>query len=183
MMTSFDERQLISDLQAGERGAFEKLLDLYEDRVYNVVRAMIGTHDAEDVAQEALIEICNSVRSFRGRSKLNTWIYRVAVNVCLEHRRKRRVLCVPLEDDLVEAQLDTHIDPAVAVIRNEVKGDVDAALEMLPEKHRDAVILHEIQGLTYRECAQVLNCPVGTVKSRLSNAFIKLRELLGGYCS
>ena len=173
-----DERKLVAELRAGNREAFERLLDLHQDRVYGLVHRMVGPGDAEDVAQDALVEICKSVGGFRGDSNLTTWVHRVAVNVCLEHRRKRKVLFVPLEEEL-DCEPDPQADPSEALERSDVKGNVDAAIGKLSAVHRDVVILHELQGLTYAECAKALGCPVGTVKSRLSNAFGKLRELLG----
>ncbi len=178
MASSWDERKLVRELKAGNREAFEQLLGLYEDKVYGLVHRMIGPADAEDVAQDALIEICKAVVSFRGDSTLATWVHRVAVNVCLEHRRRKRPQFVPYEDEIAESHPDLQPDPSEAVARGEVKSNVDTAISKLPELHRDVVILHELQGLTYMECAQALGCPVGTVKSRLANAFVKLRELL-----
>lgn len=173
-----DERKLVAELKAGNREAFERLLDLHQDRVYNLVHRMVGAADAEDVAQDALVEICKSIGGFRGDSSLATWVHRVAVNVCLEHRRKRKPLFVPLDQEIAEREPDPNIGPSEALEISEVKGNVDAALSRLSDVHRDVVILHELQGLTYSECAKALGCPVGTVKSRLSNAFGKLRELL-----
>lgn len=178
-----DERQLIAGLRAGEREAFEKLLDTYQDKVYGMVRRMVGEPDAEDVAQDALVNVCNSVRTFQGRSSLNTWVYRVAMNVCLEYRRKRRLETVPIEEDLLEMQAGWEMEPGSMAERSEEKSTVNAAIESLPDIHREVVVLHELQGLTYSECAQVLGCPVGTVKSRLSNAFRTLRERLREYAS
>ena len=180
MASSTDERKLVARLRAGDREAFEKLLDLHEDRVYNLVHRMVGESDADDVAQDALVEICKSVSGFRGDSSLATWVHRVAANVCLEHRRKRRVVFVPIEETNVESDPDPQSDPSQALEASEVRGSVDAALGKLSEVHRDVVILHELHGLTYTECAKALGCPVGTVKSRLFNAFVKLRELLRG---
>ena len=178
MASSWDERKLVAELKAGNREAFEQLLDLHEDKVYSLVHRMVGAADAEDAAQDALIEICKAVVGFRGDSSLATWVHRVAVNVCLEHRRKRRPESVPLEEDIFERESDPQGDPSEALERGEVKGSVDAAIGSLSDLHRDVVVLHELQGLTYAECAKALGCPVGTVKSRLSNAFVKLRELL-----
>ena len=178
-----DEKRLIAGLRTGEREAFERLLDLHQDKVYGMVRRMVGEPDAEDVAQDALVEVCNSVKSFQGRAKLATWVYRVVMNVCLEHRRKRRLDTMPIEDSLLETLAGPEPEPSSAVMRNEDKKTVNAAIDSLPEIHRDVVVLHELQGLTYNECAEVLGCPVGTVKSRLSNAFRALRESLREYAS
>jgi RNA polymerase sigma-70 factor (ECF subfamily) len=183
MTTQYDERKLIAELRKGSREAFEHLLDLYEGKVFGLVSRMVGCADAEDVAQEALVRICRSVHGFRGDSKLSTWVYRVAVNACLEYRRKRRPELVSLDEDFPEPAAGSEFDPAEVAVRGEVKLKVNDAIDLLPDIHRDVVILHELQGLTYQECAAVLGCPVGTVKSRLSNAFVKLRELLKEYAS
>ena len=173
-----NERQLVKEAQAGNRKAFEAILDAYESRVYNLACRMVGTRDAEDVAQDALIEICKSIGSFRGKSALSTWVYRVAANVCLEHRRRKRPELVSLEDDFAEYKADPSDDPVTLAVKNQLKSDVDAAIQSLPVIHWDVVVLHELHGLTYQECSEVLGCPVGTVKSRLSHAFVRLRELL-----
>lgn len=178
MSQTRDERELVAELRSGSREACEKLLNTCENRVYNLCRRMVGESESEDVAQEALIEICRSAASFRGASRLSTWVYRVAVNVCLEHRRKRRPEFVPMEDGVVELASDPSTEPSVVVVRNQVRRDLELAVARLPEIHRDVVVLHEMQGLTYQECAEVLGCPVGTVKSRLNHAFVRLREML-----
>jgi len=178
-----DEKKLIAGLRAGEREAYEALLDGCQDKVYGMVRRMVGEPDAEDVAQDALVEVCNSVKGFQGRAKLSTWVYRVAMNVCLEHRRKRRLETMPIEESLLDSLAGPEPEPSSVAMRNEDTQTVNAAIDSLPEIHRDVVVLHELQGLTYNECAEVLGCPVGTVKSRLSNAFRALRELLREYAS
>ena len=178
MASSSDERKLVTELRAGSRKAFEELLDTYQDKVYGLAYHMVGPAEAEDVAQDALIEVCRSVGGFRGDSSLATWIHRVAANVCLEHRRKRKSVTVELDDDLLDPATDAQTDPSRAAELSEIKGSVDEAISRLSDVHRDVVVLHELQGLTYAECANALGVPVGTVKSRLSNAFVKLRELL-----
>lgn len=169
---------MIAEARSGSREALEKLLDAYEDKVFALARRMVGPVDAEDVAQDALVQICRSIGGFRGKASLSTWIYRVTVNVCLQHRRGRDPGVAAVEDDVLERQADPNADPAEAAVRNQLKSRVGAAVDALPEVYRDVVTLHELMGLTYRECAAVLECPVGTVKSRLSNAFSKLREAL-----
>ena len=178
MADHHSERKLVKAAVAGDRAAFERILDICQDPVYNLARRMVGVQDADDVAQEALIEVCRSIATFQGRSRLLTWAYRIAVNVCLAHRRRRGPVVVSFDDDFAEGVADPADDLSVATVATQLKSNVAKAIAMLPECHRDVIVLHEMQGLTYRECAQALGCPVGTVKSRLSNAFVKLRELL-----
>lgn len=182
-MATPEEIKLVAEVQSGSREAFERLLDIYEDNVFNLVTRMVGSQEAEDVAQEALVQIYNSIGGFKGKSSLSTWVYRVVVNVCLQHRRKRRPEVVGVDDYVVEPASGDVDELHAAAVSSETRQRIDAALADLPEIHRDVVVLHEIHGLTYQECAEVLKCPVGTVKSRLSNAFAKLRELLRDYAS
>jgi RNA polymerase sigma-70 factor (ECF subfamily) len=136
--------------------------------------------DAEDVTQEIFCALHRSVGSFRGDSTLATWVYRIALNHCLKHCQRRKPDCQPFE--ALELP-DPHrgADPAGVATRSELKAQVRDALDRLPEGQADVVVLCELHGLTYQECAQTLGIPVGTVKSRLSTAFRRLRGLLNGY--
>lgn len=177
-----DERVFVQQLQAGNRQAFAELLDRYEARVYRLALRFTGTpSDAEDVTQEIFLGVYKSIGNFRGGAALGTWIYRVAMNHCLEFRRKRKLDSVPYNEELALASHDWREDPEQSAAKTELTARIEAALQHLSSQHREVVVLHELQGLTYQEVAVALNIPVGTVKSRLSNAFRKLRELLGGY--
>jgi RNA polymerase sigma-70 factor (ECF subfamily) len=103
------------------------------------------------------------------------------MNHCLEYRRKRKLDSIPYNEELTLTSQDWRENPAEAADRQELSEQVEAALKCLSPQHRDVVVLHELHGLTYQEVATALNVPVGTVKSRLSNAFRRLRTLLGGY--
>jgi RNA polymerase sigma-70 factor, ECF subfamily len=175
-----DERDLLRRLRSGSRAAFEALMDRHERRVYNLALRMLGDPtEAEDAAQEIFVEVHRSLPGFKGNSRLDTWIHRIAVNVCLQRRRKRSLPTVGMPDE--ELLVCPDGDPYQAAARGELQSVVAAALERLPESQRDVVVLHGIQGLSYAEVAAALDCPVGTVKSRLSTAFRRLRTLLGGY--
>jgi len=181
-MTVCDEQTLVHRIQAGEREAFEELMDAYETRVYRLALRFTGNAaDAEDVTLEIFHGIYRSIGKFRGNSTLGTWIYRVAMNHCLEFRRKRRLEVVPYDEELSLATTNWRDDPVQSANRQELSEQVEAAINSLSPLHRDVVVLHELQGLTYQEVAATLNVPVGTVKSRLSNAFRRMREKLGGY--
>ncbi len=181
-MDAQDDRQLVKRIQTGDRQAFETLLDRYEARVYRLaLRFTNSIPDAEDVTQEIFLGIYKSIGNFRGNSTLSTWIYRVATNHCLEYRRKRKLDSVPYNEELTLVSQDWRDDPVQSADQQELSDRVEAAINCLAPHHRDVVIMHELQGLTYQEVATALNVPVGTVKSRLSNAFRRLRDLLGGY--
>ncbi len=181
---------LFKRLRSGEREAFAVLLDRYGPRVQQLARryAFNGA-DAEDLTQEIFVDLFKSVAGFRGESKLETWIYRVALNHCLRHREnKARELsrcgdsgCGPGCEAQEPVSRDVWSDPQRRAAQSELKNEVADALGHLSELHREIVILHEMHGLTYAQCAEILQIPVGTVKSRLSNAFSQLRRALGPY--
>lgn len=175
------DRDLLPGLRAGERTAFAALLDRHERRVYNLALRLLDGDpaEAEDATQDAFIEVHRAIRSFRGRARLDTWVHRITVNVCLQRRRRRRGQTVPLVED--GAGPAPGADPFHLAARSELAGQVEAEVRRLPEIQREVVLLHGMQGLSYAEVAQVLDCPVGTVKSRLAAAFRRLRETLGPY--
>lgn len=176
------ERLLVERIQRGDRHAFEQLLDCYETRIYRLALRYTGTvSDAEDVTQEIFLGIYKSIANFRGSSALSTWIYRIAMNHCLEFRRKRKLEVTPYDEELTLASQDWREDPELSADKSELSERVEEALQHLSPQHRDVIVLHELQGLTYQEVAATLNVPVGTVKSRLSNALRRLRNLLGAY--
>lgn len=181
-MAKGDDCLLAQRILQGDRKAFEELLDTFETRVYRLALRFTGdVLDAEDLTQEIFLAVHASISRFRGDAALGTWIYRVAMNRCLEFRRKRRLETVSYEEGLPVDIEFSQEDPVHAVERRQLAEKVEAAISRLSPAHRDVVVLHELQGLTYQEVATVLNVPVGTVKSRLFNAFRRLRELLGGY--
>ena len=179
-----DEQKLVQRILAGDRQAFGDLLDTYETRVYRLALRFTGTvSDAEDVTQEIFLGVYKSITNFRGNAALGTWIYRIAMNHCLEFRRKRKLDSIPYDEELTLASHDWRENPEQSASKSELSAHVKAALNCLSPLHRDVIVLHELQGLTYQEVASALNVPVGTVKSRLSNAFRRLRDLLGNYVS
>ncbi len=176
-----DEVKLARQVGQGERRAFEEFVDLFGARVHRLVRRYIANEsDAEDVVQEIFLDLYRSIGSFRGESTLATWVYRVALNHCLRHREHATP---PLQslDEAGPEPVARDDDPARHAARRELSCQVHVALDDLSAVQRDVIILHELHGLTYRECAAVLGVPVGTVKSRLANAFRSLRGSLGAY--
>ena len=178
-----NEKQLLHGLRRGESAAFTAFVDGYGGKIHGLSRRYARCEaDAEDLTQEIFVDLYRCVAGFRGESSLSTWVYRVAMNHCLKHAGRRKPDSVSYDDTLNETP-DLMNDPHLAAARGELRGKVGDALETLTDAHRDVVILHELHGLTYAECAQILNIPVGTVKSRLSHAFGKLRHKLGDYVS
>jgi RNA polymerase sigma-70 factor (ECF subfamily) len=174
------ERQLITRMQAGNAQAFSELVDAYGGRVHNLARRYSRTAaDAEDLTQDIFVDICHGIGQFRGDSSLGTWIYRIALNHCLKAQGRTRP--EPLDLDAESALQTDEGNPHRCLAQRELADKVDDALVSLTPGHRDVVILHELHGLTYAECATVLGIPIGTVKSRLSIAFGRLRTRLSDY--
>jgi len=176
-----NDKRLAAQVAQGDRRAFATLVDTYGPKVHGLVRRYVTTEaDAEDVTQEIFVEVYRSIGGFRGASTLATWVYRVALNRCLKHQQRKPPATLPFEEAL-RTHADERPSPAQSAARRELGEEVHAALGHLSPEHRQVVIMHELQDLTYQECAQILQIPVGTVKSRLSNAFRRLRTSLGSY--
>ena len=168
-------------IAAGDTGAFTAFVDTYGPRLHRLVRRFTSCEaDAEDLTQEIFVDLYRSLGSFRGDSTLATWTYRVALNHCRKHASRTPAATVPYDDALGEHEAEEH-GPAHQATRRELSEHVYAALDGLSEDHREVVLLHEMQEMTYRECAAVLQVPEGTVKSRLSYAFRCLRGTLSEY--
>ena len=176
-----DDRRLANRIAAGDAGAFAAFVDAYGPRLHRLVRRYaLCEADAEDLTQEIFLDLYRSMGSFRGESALATWVWRVALNHCRRHAGRVRAVTVPYDETLSEREAE-ECGPAYRAARRELSDLVHAALDGLSPEQRDVVILHEMQELTYRECAAVLQVPEGTVKSRLSYAFRRLRGTLSGY--
>jgi RNA polymerase sigma-70 factor (ECF subfamily) len=180
---SADDRRLIAASLRGDTAAFGELVRRYQDRLYNTVyRLLDNAEDAQDVVQEAFLSAYQSLDSFKGDSQFFTWLYRIAVNTAISHRRKQR-LGVSLGgrngDGGVEP-LDPSEEgrPGHALERQEEERRVQRALNRLSPEHRTVLVMKEMDGLKYEAMAEVLGVPIGTVRSRLHRARGELRELL-----
>ena len=174
--------------QAGDRDALEALLRRHHDRWWALCRRLAGHHaDAEDALQDALIAIARGIRRYDGRAAFTTWSYRVATNACLDELRRRRRRPIP---DVPESLgVGTSSDgpggavsapPAPAAVEAVAdRLDIDAALAMLPQDFRAAVVLRDLCDLDYAEIARVLGIPPGTVRSRIARGRSQLADLLG----
>jgi RNA polymerase sigma-70 factor (ECF subfamily) len=165
---------LLAACRRGEQRAMEALYHQYKRRVFGLCHRIAGAADAEEVAQEVFVRVFRGLASFRGDSQLGTWIYRLAVNAALSYVAKRGRRGEIGDDDLerVPAPDDVRRDPRLSE-------RVEAAMLRLPAGYRAILTLHDIEGLSHEECAEILDCRVGTSKSQLHKARAKMRELLG----
>jgi len=178
------DARLLRRLQEGEAAAFAELLDSEGARVRSLALRMgVLPSEADDISQEIWLAVWKNLPSFRGDAALSTWVYRIAINCCLKWRAKSRGTPNDFGEDELDALVATdESGQAPRVLeRRELGEQVRGALETLSDAHRAVVVLHEMQGLTYAQCADALQVPVGTVKSRLFNAFGRLKTTLGPY--
>lgn len=177
-----DDLRLARRIQGGDPKAFEEFLDSYGARVqYLVRRTVTDRSDAEDLTQEIFVHLYRNIGSYRGEAALATWVYRVALNQCAKHAGRFHPQCVPLDDNEPLASADWRTDPEQSAVKRELSQQVHDALDLLSPLHKEVVVLHELYGMTYLECARALEVPIGTVKSRLFNAIRRLRDSLSGY--
>ncbi|OGL19565.1 MAG: hypothetical protein A3F92_03680 [Candidatus Rokubacteria bacterium RIFCSPLOWO2_12_FULL_71_22] len=181
-----DDAALVERCRRGDMAAFEPLVGKYRQRVYRLAYNVLrNSEDAWDVAQEAFIRAYQAIGSFRGQSAFYTWLFRIAMNVAADRARQRAAQGRAFgtervdEGDWDRALVDQGAAPDDAAARAEERERIRRALARLPEHHRTIIMLGDLEGLTYREIAEVLGIPMGTVMSRLHNARKRLRDALG----
>lgn len=178
MTSSVTDKQLVTRVQAGDKGAFDMLVIKYQQKIMSLIsRYVHDSHEVQDVAQEAFIKAYRALPGFRGDSAFYTWLYRIAINTAKNYlvSRSRRPpgSDVEVEDaqymDAGDALRDRET-PENALFGEELKATVNRSLDELPDDLRTAVTLREFDGLSYEEIAEVMECPVGTVRSRIFRA-------------
>ncbi len=184
-----DELALIRESQNGDLDSFNRLILAYQDIVYTQALRMMGEQEsAADATQEAFISAFRYIRNYRGGS-FKAWLLRIVTNACYdEHRRRKRRPSTPLqpldsEDEEIESPhwlADDSELPEQAAERRELNNAIQSCLDELPDDFRTIVVLVDIQSLDYKEAALVIGKPVGTVKSRLARARMRLRDCLQG---
>lgn len=176
---------LVQRAKQGNMEALEELLQRHEKIVYYIVlRTMGAGEDVKDISQEVFLKAYRNLSKFDGKSTFSTWIYRIAVNTCIDEMRKRKgkqtySLDAELEQEDGNYQrqfADTADTPEQSLIRQELRQEVVTALEQLSPEHKTALVLREMQGFSYEEISEITQTPLGTVKSRISRAKIQLKE-------
>jgi RNA polymerase sigma-70 factor (ECF subfamily) len=182
-----DESELVNELQAGSESAFDWLVTHYHAPVYNLILSMLGDpSDAADGTQEVFLKAFRGIRSFRQGSSLKTWLYRIGIREALNHRRwfKRHLQKnVSIDAEVEEGQAPIEVEdlgatPFEQLATREIQVVVQGALHQVPAVFRTAVILRDLEGLSYEEVAEVLEVSVGTVKSRILRGRRALKEIL-----
>jgi len=172
-----EEREAVEACRRGEREAFDRLVLRYQRDVYRLCYRFVNNHeDANDLAQDVFLRAWRAIPRFRGQSSLATWLYRIAVNACLNFRALRRPATQELPEDLADPVRGTEARLAAEDEARRVR----EAVERLPEKQRATLILKVYHELTHEEVAQILGSTVGTVKANLFHALANLRRLVAG---
>lgn len=191
-----DERsvdaEIVARVQSGDKSAFNLLVIKYQHKVIKLVSRYIrDSAEVEDITQEAFIKAYRALANFRGESAFYTWLYRIAINTAKNFlvSQSRRPPNSDIEVEVAEvldgaASMRENATPELNLLRDEIAKTVQLAIESLPEDLRIAITLREIEGLSYEDIAQVMTCPIGTVRSRIFRAReaidSKLRPLIDG---
>jgi len=185
---SAEVSHLIVRCQTGDRQAFDELVTKYQRYVYNLIYQHLGrTDDLEDVAQEVFLRLYKFIRKYRGNASLESWIYKVVLNYCRTHARRRSTFTrifgmVPNASgeergfEVLDTLASETYDPAKTVEQRVQAEDIMGAVRSLPSIYSDILIMREVSELSYEEIAQILGISIGTVKSRISRA----RDLVRG---
>lgn len=181
-----NEQILIEDLKQGDQKAFKTIVDTYQNMVYNTCFAIVKSEeDAEDLAQEVFVQVFQSINSFKGESKLSTWIYRIATTKSLDHERKKKrkkrfgfMKSIFGEDAEIVVNPPDFNHPGVAFDQKENAAILFKAIDKLPESQRVAFMLNKVEGLSYQEVSEVMQSSIASIESLLHRAKSNLRKIL-----
>lgn len=182
-----EDRELVRRAQGGDLEAYDELVRRYQERLYGTLYHMTSNHeDAADLAQDAFVRAYRALKNFKGDSSFFTWLYRIAVNHTLNHLKQRRHrghlslndLDFNAENDPDVVALVSEKTPRREASLRELQEKLNVALQKLSEEHRMVVTLHDIQGLRHEAIAEIMQCNVGTVRSRLHYARQQLQAIL-----
>jgi RNA polymerase sigma-70 factor, ECF subfamily len=182
-MTWTDE-ELVARSIGGDANSFNELIKRWERPIYALAYRQIGREeDARDVCQETFLRAYRALNGFRGQAKFSSWLYRIALNLCRDWlRRERRTPVVTVSEDVDLIELASKLEPSESVedrvARHDLSRAVERAMAVLPEEQRTAILLKEYHGLTFQEIADLVGCPLSTVKTRLYQGLAVLRREL-----
>src|SRR5579859_441693 len=171
------DEQLVARAQEGDGRAFELLVRKYQYKIIQLVSRLVGDSDAPDVAQETFIKAYRALNGFRGQSAFYTWLYRIGINTAKNHIVSRGRRPANQDIDIQDAEQYGHTEhlsdvdtPESLLLSDEIKQKVAEVIHKLPADLRQAITLRELEGLSYEEIAEVMDCPIGTVRSRIFRA-------------
>lgn len=180
-----EAKALVALAKKGDMQAFETLIVKHEKIVYNIAFRMFGaSEDVKDISQEVFLKVYRNLQHFDEKSAFSTWMYRIAMNTCIDEMRKRKgKQTYSLEEELEDTEgsyqkqfADDGETPEQSIMRKETQSEILKALDTLSEEHKIAIILRDIRGFSYEEIAEMTDTTLGTVKSRISRARLQLKE-------
>jgi RNA polymerase sigma-70 factor (ECF subfamily) len=190
------DHDLVQRVQAGDSAAFRALFDKYHRRAFAVAMGVVKNEDdAADAVQNAFVKVHKNIHKFQGSSSFYTWLYRIVMNVSIDHvRRTSRRKNLDFDERALHEESEvagdgalvpsiTNSNPGKAALRSELGRAIQIALGELPEHHRAVIVLREIEGMSYEEMAEALEVPKGTIMSRLFHARKKMQAALAPYLS
>jgi len=185
------DSELVLLAQKGDRDAFTELVRRYEGKVYALAYRIMGNReDASDVLQDTFIQVFKKIKDFEGKSSFSTWLYRIAMNMCLMRKRKEKKaqiysldasLTTDEGEELKRQLIDWSRDPLATIENEELKNRLEQAISELPEQYRTVVLLRDVDGLSIKDVSEILKISVPNVKSRLHRGRLFLRNKLSDY--
>ena len=178
------DQKLIDRCLDGETAAFGRLVERYQDRLFNAMVRILRSHDdARDVTQDAFVQACRKLSSFRGEARFYSWLFRIAYNAAISHKRRthRRSESLETLNEVTGTETpDRHPDsrPSRRLEQSEQQAMILGALNELSDDYRTVLVLKDIEGVKYEQIAEIIDCPVGTVRSRIHRARSEMREKL-----
>ncbi|MBC8183720.1 RNA polymerase sigma factor [candidate division KSB1 bacterium] len=184
---------LMQQFIAGDRDGFSQIVNRHKQDIFNFILSKVKDHEhASDLAQDVFVKLFNSAGRYTAHGKFKAWLFRIAQNVCIDFYRKQKnasIISLNGEMDsvvnetttLLERLEDESMNPMKETEYSELQTVLKLALDELPEKHQTALLLCQYHGMSYKEIADIQKCPVGTVKSRVHNALMKMKEVLKEY--
>ena len=179
-----EETQLISRCQQGDQEAFKEIFDRYQKKVYRIAYGVVRhREEALDIVQEVFVKLFHSIKNFKGRSHFYTYLYRMVMNTAIDHARKmgKQFISSLDEEGSFEPSEEVEKWPERILLQKELEEKVKWAMGKLPAEQKSALIFREVEGLSYQEMADAMECSIGTVMSRLHYARKRMQELLKDY--
>lgn len=174
-----DEQQLIQQAQAGKTAAFAELVNRHGQMVYNLaLRTLNDPHEAEDIAQETFVRAWQSLKRFRGDARFSTWLYRITTNLCFNRLPRMKNELNALDADAIVNLTDQRLHAEGQLLSVELRHQLHAAIDNLPESYRLLITLRHLQEMSYAEIADITNMPLGTIKTGIFRARRLLRKTL-----